>query len=218
MRRRVAPAARARPVVPVGPTAGAASYSAVQLLRGPVQPAVPVASGYRDRGWRRFAEHVARCLSCGVADGVVHQVGPSGTARGSSELVKAHTPRKCRPSCHNTVPQPQQAGSRIARSIEDAVSVQFVLLSLSHPQNHHGYRQQDRLVRNLCSPGTPNLVPNPQAGPGAWSSAASLRMVHWQQCCSVCRGVLPACFPLLSMLLCGAARSAPISKPVSRYL
>ncbi len=36
MRRRVAPAARSRPVVPVGPTAGgAALYSAVQLRRGP---------------------------------------------------------------------------------------------------------------------------------------------------------------------------------------
>jgi hypothetical protein len=35
MRRRVASAARARPVVPVGPTAGGfASYSAVQLWRG----------------------------------------------------------------------------------------------------------------------------------------------------------------------------------------
>jgi hypothetical protein len=42
---------------------------------------------------RRFpAEHAARCRSCGVADGVVNQVGPSGTAHGSSELVKDSKP------------------------------------------------------------------------------------------------------------------------------
>jgi hypothetical protein len=35
-----------------------------------------------------------------VAHGVVHQIEPSGTAHGFSELVKAHTPR--RPSCRNT--------------------------------------------------------------------------------------------------------------------
>ncbi len=40
--------------------------------------------------------------SCGVADGVVNQVGPSGMARGNSELVKAHTPRRGRPSCRNS--------------------------------------------------------------------------------------------------------------------
>jgi hypothetical protein len=37
-----------------------------------------------------------------AADGVVNHVGPSGTAHGSSELVKAHTPRRGRPSCRNT--------------------------------------------------------------------------------------------------------------------
>jgi hypothetical protein len=98
MLRRVAPAARARPMVPVEPTAGgAASYSAVQLGRGPRAAHGP--------SWARCrwcpAEHAARCRSCGVADGVVHQVGPSGTAHGSSELVKAHTPRRGRPSCRN---------------------------------------------------------------------------------------------------------------------
>jgi hypothetical protein len=31
----------------------------------------------------------------------VNQVGPSGTAHGSSELVKAHTARRGRPSCRN---------------------------------------------------------------------------------------------------------------------
>ena len=54
------------------------------------------------RGRRCPAEHAARCRSCGVADGVVNQVGPSGTAHGSSELVKAHTPRRVRPSCRNS--------------------------------------------------------------------------------------------------------------------
>jgi hypothetical protein len=39
-----------------------------------------------------------------MADGVVNQVGPSGTAHGSSEIVKAHTPRRDRPSCRNTPP------------------------------------------------------------------------------------------------------------------
>ncbi len=62
----------------------------------------------RGPGWalgrRRLAEHAARCRSCGVADGVVNQVGPSGTAQGCSELVKAHTPRRGRPSCRNTPP------------------------------------------------------------------------------------------------------------------
>jgi hypothetical protein len=49
------------------------------------------------------AAPAARCWSRGVADGVVHQVGPSGTAcGGSSKLVKAHTPRRGRPSCRNT--------------------------------------------------------------------------------------------------------------------
>jgi hypothetical protein len=99
MCQRVASAARARPVVPVGPTAGsAASYSAVQLLRGQRTARGP--------GWarcrRRLMEHAARCWSCGVADGIVNQVGPSCTAHGSSELVKAHTPSRGRPSCRNT--------------------------------------------------------------------------------------------------------------------
>jgi hypothetical protein len=99
MRRRVDPAARARPVVPVGLTAGcAASYSPVQLRRGPRTARGPSWA----RGRRRPAEHAARCLSCGVADSVVYQVGPSVTAHGSSELVKAHTPRRGRPSCRNT--------------------------------------------------------------------------------------------------------------------
>jgi hypothetical protein len=99
--RRIAPAARARPVVPVGPTAGgAASYSAVQLQPGPGTARCP---GWA-RGWQRLAEHAARYRSCGVADGVVNQVGPSGTAHGSSELVKAHTPRRGRPSYRSTSP------------------------------------------------------------------------------------------------------------------
>jgi hypothetical protein len=103
MSRRVAPAARARPVVPVGPTVGgAASYSAVQLWRGP-QARTACGPSWA-RGWRCPAEHAARCRSCGVADGVVNQVGPSGTADASSELVKAHTPRRGRPSCRNTPP------------------------------------------------------------------------------------------------------------------
>ena len=101
MRRREASAARPRPVVPVGPTAdGAASYSAVQLRRGPRTAHGPSWA----RGRRCPAEHAARCRSCGVADGVVNQVGPSGTAHGSSELVKAHTPRRGRHSCRNTPP------------------------------------------------------------------------------------------------------------------
>jgi hypothetical protein len=101
MRRREASAARPRPMVPVGPTAdGAASYSAVQLRRGPRTAHGPSWS----RGRRCPAEHAARCRSCGVADGVVNQVGPSGTAHGSSELVKAHTPRRGRHSCRNTPP------------------------------------------------------------------------------------------------------------------
>ncbi len=62
-------------------------------------------------GRRRLAEHTARCLSCGVADGVVNQVvnkvGPSCTAHGSSELVKAHTKRHRR--------QWAQLGPRAAR-------------------------------------------------------------------------------------------------------
>jgi hypothetical protein len=37
----------------------------------------------------------------------VNQVGPSGTAHGSSELVKAHTPRRGRPSCRNTLSMPR---------------------------------------------------------------------------------------------------------------
>jgi hypothetical protein len=90
MRRHLASAALALPVVPVGPTAGSASsYSAVQPLRFGPRMAVPVES----RGLRRLPEHAAQCLSCGVADGVVHKVGPSGTARGRSDLFKAHTPR-----------------------------------------------------------------------------------------------------------------------------
>jgi hypothetical protein len=105
MRRRVAPAARA-PVVPVGPTArGAASYSAVQLRRGPRTAHGP---GWVS-GWRRLAEHAAQCLSCGVGDGVVHKVGPSGTTHGSSELVKTHTPRRGRPSCRNRLDNPGSA-------------------------------------------------------------------------------------------------------------
>ncbi len=90
MCRRVAPAARAQPMVPVEPTAGsAASYSAVQLRGGPRAAHGPSWA----RGRRYPAEHAARCRSCGVADGIVNQVGPSSTAHGSSELVKAHTPR-----------------------------------------------------------------------------------------------------------------------------
>jgi hypothetical protein len=101
MRLRVAPAARARPMVPVEPTAdSAASYSAVLFRRGQRTAHGPSWA----RGRRCPAEHSARCLSCGVADGVVNQVGPSGTAHGSSELVKAHTPRRGRPSCCNTPP------------------------------------------------------------------------------------------------------------------
>ncbi len=99
MRRRVAPAARTRPMVPVEPTAdGPALYSAVQLRRGPRTAHGPSWSRRRQCP----AEHAARCRSCGVDDGVVNQVGPSDTARGSSELVKAHTPRRGRPSCRNT--------------------------------------------------------------------------------------------------------------------
>jgi hypothetical protein len=99
IRRREASAARPLPVVPVGPTAdGAASYSAVQLRRGPR----PAHGPSWARGRRYPTEHAARCRSCGIADGVVNQDGPSGTAHGSSELVKAHTPRRGRHSCRNT--------------------------------------------------------------------------------------------------------------------
>jgi hypothetical protein len=101
MCRHVAPAARARHMVPVEPTAGgAASYSAVQLLRGPRTVHGPSWACSR----RCPAEHAARRRSCGVADGVVNQVGPSGTAHGSSELVKARASRRGRPSCRNTPP------------------------------------------------------------------------------------------------------------------
>jgi hypothetical protein len=101
MCRRIASAASARPMVPVEPTAGgAASYSAVQLRRGQRAAHGPSWA----RGLRCPAEHAARCRSCGVADGVVNQVGPSCTAHGSSELVKVHTPRRGRPSCRNTPP------------------------------------------------------------------------------------------------------------------
>jgi hypothetical protein len=101
MCRRVAPAASARPVVPVGPTAGcAASYSAVQLWRGQRTARCPSWA----LGRLRPAEHVAWCLSCGVANGVVNQVVPSCTAHGSSELVKDHTPRRGRLRCCNTPP------------------------------------------------------------------------------------------------------------------
>ncbi len=70
--------------------------------------AVPVGS----RGRQRLAENAAWCQSCVVADGVVHQVGPSGTAcaSGSSKLVKAHIPRRGRPSCRNT-PQGRLVGA-----------------------------------------------------------------------------------------------------------
>ncbi len=88
-------------MVPVEPIAGgAASYSAVQLWRGPRAAHGPSWA----RGRRCSSEHAARCRSCGVAYGVVNQVGPSGTAHGSSKLVKAHTPRRGRPSCRNTLP------------------------------------------------------------------------------------------------------------------
>ncbi len=47
----------------------------------------------RGPGWacglRRLVEHAARCRSCEVADGVVHQVGPSGTAHGSHRSTVA---------------------------------------------------------------------------------------------------------------------------------
>jgi hypothetical protein len=101
MRRRVARAAPARPVVPVGPTAGgAASRSAVQLRRGPLSARRPSWSP----GRQCLSKHAAQCWSCRVADGIVHQVGLSGTACqcGSTELVKAHTPCRGRPSCCNT--------------------------------------------------------------------------------------------------------------------
>jgi hypothetical protein len=103
MRRRVAPAARTRPMVPVEPTAdGTASYSAVQLRRGQRTAHGPSWS----RGRRCPAEHAARCRSCGVADGVVNQVGQSDTAHGSSELVKAYTPCRGRPSGRNKLGHP----------------------------------------------------------------------------------------------------------------
>ena len=93
-------------MVAVGPTAdGAALYSAVQLRRGPRAAHGPSWSAAPpSRGRRCPAEHAARCRSCGVADGVVNQVGPSYMAHSSSELVKAHTPRRGRPSCRNTPP------------------------------------------------------------------------------------------------------------------
>jgi hypothetical protein len=99
--RRVASAARARPVVPVGPGwVHGRQYRSVQRRAASAWPAHGPRS--RARGRRRVAEHAARCRSCRVADGVVNQVGPSGTAHGSSELVKAHTARRGRPSCRNS--------------------------------------------------------------------------------------------------------------------
>ena len=106
MRRRVAPAARARPMIPVQrqlqpTTGGAASYSALQLPRsrlGP-WPAVP-------RGAARACGSVT-CLGAGHPEmDRSHGVSgwQSGTAHGSSELVRAHTPRRGRPSCRNTPP------------------------------------------------------------------------------------------------------------------
>jgi hypothetical protein len=68
-------AARARPTVPVGPAAGGAP-----------------------RSMRPGAGHA----ESDGADGVVNQDGPSGTAHGSSEVVKAHTPRRGRHSCRNS--------------------------------------------------------------------------------------------------------------------
>ena len=101
MRRREASAARPRPMVPVGPMAdGAALYRSAQLRRGPRPGHGPSWA----RGRRCPAEHAARSRSCGIADGVVNQDGPSGTAHGSSEVVKAHTPRRGRHSCRNTPP------------------------------------------------------------------------------------------------------------------
>jgi hypothetical protein len=61
-----------------------------------IRPAIPVGS----RGRRRLAEHAACHAKSPMAN--VHQVGPSSTASGSSELVKAHTSRRGRPSCRNT--------------------------------------------------------------------------------------------------------------------
>jgi hypothetical protein len=98
MRQLEVPAASMGPVVPVGPTAGgAASRSAVQLRRGPLAVHGPSWS----LGRRCLSEHATQCWSCRVTDGVVHQVGLSGTARGSTELVKAHTPSRDGPSCCN---------------------------------------------------------------------------------------------------------------------
>ncbi len=70
--------ARARPTVPLGPAAGGAP------------------------------EHAARCRSCGVSDGFCESGRAVRYGHGSSELVKAHTPRS-RPSCHNTAVLVQRA-------------------------------------------------------------------------------------------------------------
>jgi hypothetical protein len=82
MRRRVAPAVRARPSVPVGLTAVPLRMAPCSSAAVRSRPAGPVGS----RGRRCLTEHAARCLSCGVADGVVHQAGPSGTARAPNKL------------------------------------------------------------------------------------------------------------------------------------
>ncbi len=97
-------------------------------------PVVPV--GYRGR--RRLGKHAAWCRSCGVANFVVHQVGPSC---GSSELVKAHTCCRGRPSCRNTL----------------------------HSGAHRGRTRPGRWDRGssrLPSPGALGVVGTAQAGPG----------------------------------------------------
>jgi hypothetical protein len=79
--------ALALPAVPVWPTAGGARAPRGACCLVLVMPV-------RSRRWR------------------VHQVRPSGTARGSSELVKAHTPCRGRPSCRNTAWRAKRAARK----------------------------------------------------------------------------------------------------------
>ncbi len=167
MRRRVTPAARSRPVVPVGTTAGsAASYSAVQLRRGP----------RKARGrLRRFAEHAAQCRSCGVADGAVHQVGPSGTAHGSSQLVKAHTPCRSRPSCRNSADLASPPdGSLPAICGEQQSSKHLSLIPLSNPL--HGFTIN---CSRLRSAGQHRRTGSGMRGGGGTASSAAPAVRLW---------------------------------------
>jgi hypothetical protein len=64
----------------------------------------------------------------------VNHVGPSGTAHGSSDLVKAHTPRRGRPSCRN---RPEPADIEEARSRSHGPAAERRALGLREPESTH---------------------------------------------------------------------------------